>query len=250
MKKSKAFSLTEILIATMFMGIIASLTIPSTIESLKYREHVTAYKNSFEKIQQAVSLAGITDSSWSSAHKLYATLNDSLPVVGYTNAGIENGSIARTTPVVTINASTLAEKATWGEGDGAITVGSKTGSTITAPNGYSPWIVTENNLAFTLSTQNADPNSCATVSNIFHSGALTGDSHLANKASFISCATIIVDINGLNKGPNKLASYDELTEGEAREEVKGSDRFLIYVGVDGVSAGPEKLVSYWMMKNK
>ena len=260
MKKFRAFSLTEILIATIFMGIIASLTIPSTIESLKYREHVTAYKTAFEKVQQAASLAGLTDSSDASTQKFYATLNDLLPVIGYTDQLLvpENGNINVSGVVVPINVSTLYERALLyprGKEAEGITIGGKTGSVVKGiTDNFSPWIVTENGMAFSIrkfakgSLLGMSSDTCGTVSNIIHAKEPPVSSY--HEAAYYSCVFLLVDVNGLDKGPNKMHPYQPVTEGEARQIAKEVDMYHIYVGIDGVSAGPFETVPYWIMKDK
>ena len=233
----RGFSLAEVVIASIFIGILATLTIPSTFSSLKYREHVTAYKNAFGKVKEVVASAAITDSTFDSAHRLYKLLNDSLPVIGYSDAGIVNGVIPPGSDTIRISASTMAERAVWGNGTEAVTVGSPTGSTVSLPNGYSPWIVTENGIAFSVYTWNVG--SCGTISNIFHASQSHINGSLAYKAAYIGCAVLLVDVNGLDKGPNKSPSLDALTQDEAYNQIKENDRFLIFIGSDGATAGPE-----------
>ena len=258
--KNKAFSLAEILIATMFMGIIASLTIPSTINSLKYREHVTAYKNAFQKVKEVTSNSNITDKSEQGVEKFWAQLNDALPVIGYSVSGIKStGIIEKVAEVVPMNASTLAERATWShlhEGS-SMTIGSKTGSMVTSNQSWSPWIITENGVAFAVrstavhdipnSTDPLHSTTCGTVSNIFHAKP---DSryNTTNMGAMLSCVVLLIDVNGLDKGPNTYPDYQVMTEGEAYEQIRDKDRFHIFVGLDGVSAGPEGVVTYHIMK--
>ena len=253
--RKRAFSLAEILIATMFMGIIASLTIPSTINSLKYKEHVTAYKNAFEKVKQVTSSSGISDKTLMSAEKFWAQLSDALPVIGYSVAGIKaNGVVDDPCPTVPMTASNLYEKATWTNGTDSMTIGSKTGSTVTQNGGWSPWIITENGMAFMVRSfpggyvdSNFSDGKCGTVSNIFHAQAQNGVS-IIDMAAAASCVVVFVDVNGLDKGPNSYTAPVAVTEGEAYNLIRDKDRFFIFVGLDGVSSGPEGNVSYFITK--
>jgi len=249
--KKRGFSLAEILIATMFMGIIASLTIPSTINSLKYKQHVKAYEAAFKIAEDVYKKSGIKDSTYPSAEKFWALLNDALPVIGYSDVGIKPGGVYP--DIVPMTAANLKERATWSD----TTLGGSIGSLAkTEHTLFSPWIVTESGMSFALDSWPEMKASlgldgtCGTVANIFHakSGGTYTDPTV--KAAAISCVFLYIDINGLDKGPNNHPTYEAITEGEAYNAIRDYDRFHIFVGVDGVTAGPEGVVtSYITRKN-
>ena len=248
--KKNGFSLAEILIATMFMGIIASLTIPSTINSLKYKQHVKAYETAFKIVEEVYKKSEIKDSTYPSAEKFWALLNDSLPVIGYTNVGIKHGGLGQ--DIVPTTTADLAERATWGQ----TTVGGPIGTIVaTERKFYSPWIVTENGMAFTVNswpqskaTIGLDDDTCGTVSNIFHGAPDAHYTDPTNKAAAISCVFLLIDVNGLDKGPNTHPSYDLIKEGEAYNAIKDNDRFHIFVGIDGVTSGPEGVATTYIKR--
>lgn len=61
--KNKAFTLAEVLITLMIIGILALVTIPSLIQSWEEREAITKLKKTYAMLQQAFKMAEIDNGS-------------------------------------------------------------------------------------------------------------------------------------------------------------------------------------------
>lgn len=252
MKKLKAFSLAEIMVAITLMGVIASLTLPTMTDGMVVKERLAAYSQAFNKVKEVAAMANVDNSYEKSGQAFWAHLNDSLPVIGYTK-GTTEGKIINTT------VKDLKPRANWhsGDDDKGTTIGLAEGEIVKSDNGYSPWIVTENGMAFAvnaLSYYNTqaglDADKCATVMQITRQIKPFDGKSIRESAGILSCVFVLVDVNGLNKGPNSLATDKLIQENEMHAEVKNHDRFMIFVANNGVSAGPEGLAEYWMTKRK
>jgi len=253
MKKFKAFTLTEIVIAATFVGIVAALTIPTCINSLKYREHAAGYRNAFEKVQQVAGVAGITDSSDYSFLKFYETLNETLPVVGYTLELLEpsTGNFIPGQPI-SLNPTTLATGSKLYNFKDKV-IGNKNGTIAESPRyDFSPWIITENGMAFgmhryysNMGLVGMENGTCGSMADIYRA-----KEQGAHEASLYACVFIWVDVNGLDKGPNRWIGYASIEENEAKKNIEKADVYPIYIAKDGVSPGPYGTAPYWIMKNK
>ena len=90
---------------------------------------------------------------------------------------------------------------------------------------YDYWIITDENAAYRILSQGTDCDLRAKIN----------DQSTASEASEKACYTLVVDVNGLSRGPNRIENQNIA----ANEEVGllKSDRYYIYVGSDGATAG-------------
>lgn len=108
MKKSRAFTLAEVLVVIGMIGVIAALTIPNLQSDTLTQEYLTRYKKTEASLQNALSLArikyGDNPAAWgdisSKAKKIYQYLNWS------SSCGLdENGLCFSTSNVLAISGS-------------------------------------------------------------------------------------------------------------------------------------------------
>lgn len=267
--KSKAFSLAEIMIVTIIIGAIAALTIPTTMQSIKYRQNITAYKTAFSKIKNVYSIAPLDGGEVKRtdvyAHHVWAAFYDTVPSIGFVRANnggnADNSGVDLNTALISIKSSNLKSNARWSSNNHhtKINCDDKTGGItcdLGQTSGYSPWIVLENGMSFTFLAENGRDGieTCAKSVDFMHKTAVvsgTQSMSLGNFANANACVAVIVDINGPDKGPNRLGPNGVIqNETSVYDEVKNTDRFRIYILKDGVSSGPDGLLEHWMMNTK
>lgn len=78
MKKKNAFTLAEVLIALVIIGVIASMTIPSLLNNTNSQEYRTALKKSVAVINQAITLHYALEGKTVSDFTTSALLRDTL----------------------------------------------------------------------------------------------------------------------------------------------------------------------------
>ena len=243
----RAFTLAEILIVLMTIGVIAALAIPSLMKGVVEAQLKMGYKKALHAISNiaaAEKVAGFLPSTNKSIQTMYLfqSLNSNLSVNGYVakeiseaNSGkvVKNGDYA--------NAITIAGQKF---GTGEKTAGEVTAYSITT-FGASPWIVTDDNMAYSIMCggETGVPAPCKTASQIA-SQKTQVDAILA------SCAVVIVDVNGLSRGPNtfdpqagtstgvRLNTFNTTLDNSKPLKTLTGDQYLIFLGLDGATAGP------------
>lgn len=260
--KYKAFTLAEVVIAAIFLGIIAALTIPTSYDSLKYKEHIKAYKEALGKIEDVCNNFnesnpeppdGIPVASREIfARRIWQMLDQSVPTIGYADPCPDSQPSCGvvTSPSkdkIDITSNDLKLYGKWCATDTSTqcniipnSSGANDANTIYKANSYSPWIVLENGMAFTFVTIKSDeqkkgienpvPNNCFTHTDFYHlKDFMDNTQTLYRSAISASCATIIVDVNGLDRGPNTIANFNAITESDVYSEVVNNDRFRIFI---------------------
>lgn len=247
MRLKKGFTLAEILIVLMVIGVIATMTIPSMMKGVTEAQLKAGYKKAYNTISNFAAMERTAGSLPAQASdpgiiNLYIALNNSLSVKGYgmqsANAGVVLQASDTNYPNYLFYESD-GLTGTLGSGDG-------NGGSITFPNGETggiptdnnlAWIITEDNIAYSV-VKGGATNNCSTKQQI----AAQKSEVDAAKAS---CAIVYVDVNGLSKGPNTfevqgLDSNELLTDqndNEPLDTITG-DRYKVYLGIDGATAGP------------
>ena len=242
MRIKKAFTLAEILIVLMVIGVIATMTVPSLMKGVNEAQFKTAYKKAFNTVTNLAGVEKISGqlpavSSKNGVFNLYKSLNSNLSVKEYAKFTIAAGTIAPDgafkAGVKLTDGDNETNTAQLGEStdfDYKTTKGSPDKTEI-------PWIITEDNLAYSVITiggNKADSGACLTKTQL---NALTTVEN-TNKSA---CAIVVVDVNGLSKGPNMLenqegAGPNTASSGVALKQLVG-DQYYIYLGSDGATAG-------------
>ncbi len=242
MRIKKAFTLAEILIVLMVIGVIATMTVPSLMKGVNEAQFKTAYKKAFNTITNLAGVEKISGqlpaiSSANGVFNLYKSLNSNLSVKEYADFKIAAGTIAPDSAfkagVNLKDGDNSTNSAQLGESDGNY----EYITTATAPTDKIPWIITEDNLAYSVITiggNKASSGACLTKTQL---NALTTVEN-TNKSA---CAIVVVDVNGLSKGPNMLenqegAGPNTASSGVALKQLVG-DQYYIYLGSDGATAG-------------
>lgn len=246
--KFKAFSLAEIMITVMILGVIAALTVPSTMDAIKYREHLAAYKVAFEKVASVYATAPTDDgeptSTYRYAQNFWNAFYSSQPSLGFISpsTNIVNDSSVK------MSSHNIRKNARWGES----LIGIQDWVALGEADTFSPWVVLENHMAFTFRTRNNV--ACETSNQLLHHG-------VGATVEEFACLMVVVDVNGLEEGPNTLAAVTKDNNGDVLNSVqvsddqmynlvKDNDRFRIYITKTGVSAGADETLEYLMMHTK
>ena len=209
MQIKKGFTLAEILIVLMVIGVLATMTIPSLMKGVTEAQYKTAFKKALNTIVNLTTLEKVAGGlpgkgTEGNADILFDSLVSSMTVKGFiadTTAGGTTGTIAKATDI--------------------------SSTTPTGDNRYKNWIITEDNLAYLIQPKQA---TCYTKLEI---NAADGTSKTAGS---YACFIIHVDINGRTKGPN---TDNETRLGSTAKLGDLKDVFRIYVGTDGATAGSQ-----------
>lgn len=244
----KAFTLIEILLVMLVIGIIATLTVTTIIRSVIEAQIKASYKkalNSITNIASTEKVAGslpITNKP-EEMMRFFKALNNNLSPNSYVST--ETLPINSKTLATNTNYSTAIkiDDKTYGTSANATIKVSDSSITTSKP---SPWIITDENMAYSiLPIKTTGTNkTCKTIAQI------AGKSNQSS-ATLASCALIIVDINGLSRGPNSFDTQvgpktgieldkfnSPLSENYSLNPLTG-DQYIIFLGSDGATAGPK-----------
>ena len=236
----------------MVIGVIATMTIPSMMKGVIEAQYKSGYKKALRTIatiSAAEKVGGSLPTSNRSAETLmfFQALNSNLSVNGYVSAADHKANSGQLFNAKRFDKSIIINGRRYGTqhaDDSSVNVNT---SYITTYN-VSPWISTDDNMAYSVMCggQTGVPAPCATTQEI--NTQLT-QKDAANK----SCSIVIVDVNGLSKGPNKYEPQlgptsgsevrinthtPNIQEGTPLDTLTG-DQYIIFVGSDGATAGPK-----------
>ena len=246
MRLKKGFTLAEILIVLMVIGVIATMTIPSMMKGVTESQLKAGYKKAYNTIANFAAMervAGALPARGTAENiaLLYQSLSSSLSVKSYAQQNVNAGSV-------------LQNNGTWsgcitaninGQQNTRIGTQAGQGNCIALPqpaNGgaggqtaqaNAAWIVTEDNIAYTIYLGGRTDANCGTKQDI---AAQTSD----RDASNMSCAIMVVDVNGLSKGPNtyEVQGLAAALNAQASLDTLTGDQYKIYFGLDGATSGP------------
>lgn len=249
MRLKKGFTLAEILIVLMVIGVIATMTIPALMKGVTEAQFKTAYKKAFNTIVNLAAMERIagalpTKAQASDALTFFGSMNNNLSVKEYAlnskcapDAGMKDDCRGSVTGVKVGGTNVY--------GDSSANQGVSSIGKIANP---SDWIITEDGLAYAVALGEVEEgNDCATKQGINATPAGTDPATNA-------CLIVIVDVNGLAKGPNRFegqknAGANKVGGGIGTNWINGGtettkmdtlvgDQYIIYVGSDGATAGP------------
>lgn len=233
MRIKKGFTLAEVLIVLMVIGAIATMTIPSLMKGVTETQWKTAYKKAYNAVINLTAMERIAGSLPSTADAtgvglMFQSLQSNLSAKDYTsqtNSAVNSGTVATTAQLQTGITFTDSNGNTVSAGDANDAVD------FTAGGETSPWINTDDGLSYMVTKGTT----CGTKSGIDSAADLAAA--LSN-----SCVVVIVDVNGVNKGPNIIEP--QMTAGigaaESMDTLTG-DQYYIFVGRDGATAGSKKV---------
>ena len=242
MRLKKGFTLAEILIVLMVIGVIATMTVPSMMKGVAEAQLKTGYKKAYNTIANFSAMERVAGSlpsrvSEDNLKLTYQALNNALSVLSFAQQEPDAGAV-----LLNSEGTYLGCVETEING-GEVVIGTEGGDchelvTDVTDGGESEltdevtWLVTEDNFGYAVLMGGATGN-CATKQAI---AAAADDS----AAVGLSCMIVIADVNGLTKGPNALEvqGVTSALEEDAQMDTITADRYKIYLGIDGAAAGP------------
>ena len=246
MRIKKGFTLAEILIVLMVIGVIATMTIPSLMKGVQEAQYKAGYKKAYNNLVNLVAkenLAGNIAKKRSAdlTTRFFGIMADNLEVRQFVVSNDIDSGI-----VLLAGDSNIKTGLKLHSSGADIHVGLTTDdSEGIAPgnNTLSSWMIVDDGLAYALFVPGADSNDdCPLKAEI-----LTKNS--AAEALENSCMVVVVDVNGLYKGPNRLERQitssgsstvpaDSVVDSTTKMATLTRDRYYIYIGADGATAGP------------
>ncbi len=218
MRLQKGFTLAEILIVLMVIGIISTMTVPSLMGGVTQQQYKTAYKKAYSQIANIAAMDKASDSLSTTQNaeaqkRIFSSLNGNLSVKSYCPISSKCGDV------------------------GTATLYSASNFTNGRPsnNSVDSWLNTEDGMSYRVlstGTANTACNDKATIMN------QTKPADTISK----SCTVVVVDVNGLSKGPNLIEPQVTAAAGIASNTNMNAltgDRFYIFVGTDGATGGSE-----------
>ena len=236
MKTNKAFTLAEVLIVLMTIGAIAALTLPNLMKGVDAAQRKAGFQKAFTAVSNIAATEKVggqlpSTKGQDSVLNFFASMSQNLSVKEY--VGDSSETYSGTQKLLDIGDA--AQKVTWLSttfGDTTAT-NSTSGAQQFAAGSFGPWIITDDGLAYTL-TSVAASGDCS-------SKAVINEQATNAAAMTATCVIVMVDTNGLAKGPNKLVT--QVVNGMGTDGVEklniDADRFYIFLGNDGVAPGPK-----------
>lgn len=252
MRLKKGFTLAEILIVLIVIGAIATMTIPSLMKGVTESQWKTAYKKAYNAIVNLTAMERIAGQLPSSADKvgvgkMFSSLKSSLSVKDYAAAPTEANIASQATYNNAEYYTNIEYKTAKSNGDTEAAAATSTGDTLQAGliGTVSPWITTEDNLSYVIvagSTSTGEGQNVTSSAGGCLTKAKINEKETMKDAVGASCVVVVVDVNGLSNGPNRVESQSATTKLEptASMETLTGDRYYIYIGNDGATAGAKK----------
>lgn len=222
--KFRAFTLAEVLIVLMVIGLIGSLSIPVLLKGIYQAQWRSGFKKAHNTIKNMYASEKIAGNQLSTSDtyaitklfdQMYSNITHSGFVRAFTHDEISNGGGITRGDIVASVKYTLHDKTV----DGSLDATSISDTT--------PWLISQDNMAYCV----VKGQDCLTAAQI--NGASSHDEALQR-----SCAAVVVDVNGLQNSPNAI--QDQTLDSEVKTPDLTSDRFYIYIGSDAATAGPAK----------
>ena len=239
MRLKKGFTLAEILIVLMVIGVIATMTVPSMMKGVTETQYKTGFKKAYNTIVNMTAKLGVegkmpakVDTQTVETARFFIAMMENLSVREVVKLAHSNRTAALGSDIVGVKYNSEGVDKEFGAGNSVLEI-AKDGS-IDSEDQY--WITTDDGIAYSLKSGK----DCSTK------GKISTKSKPAEMLD-ASCLRITVDVNGLSKLPNLKEPQSYGQEGSAEgtafkanmEPITG-DQFDVYVGKDGVTPGSTK----------
>ena len=242
MKFKKGFTLAEILIVLMVIGVIAALTIPSLMRGVAEAQYKAGYKKAYNAIVNIVAKENL---SGNIAKKRNEALGLMFFGIIYDNISVKE--LVKSNDIdsgIVVIPGEAVSGLKFNSGGHSVSLGINAAEDGIAPgvDTLSSWIVADDGLAYAVLLTGSSDEDCPLRSEILAKSS-------AEEALKASCSVVVVDVNGLYKGPNRLerqvtsagtsdAKADSVPNKDTKMNTLTRDRYYIYVGADGATAGP------------
>ena len=231
----KAFTLAEILIVLMVIGVIATLTVPSMMKGVQEAQYKASFKKAYNtmsnlyaklQVEGQQPLPGTPGGLAESQVKFFISMLENLDVrdVTYfqTSDSFRKAADKNATCSVKYNDKSFGIQGSKGK---ALDLTQNSASS----DVMHKWITTEDNISYVLITWTGG-NDCKRVGEILANGS----NH--KKMVQDSCLSLLVDVNGIHKTPNIVEPQYNTLGNEDMQPLSG-DMYYIYIGSDGLTVG-------------
>lgn len=242
MRLKKGFTLAEILIVLMVIGVVATMTIPSLMKGVTDAQYKTAYKKAFNAVVNIAAMENVSGNlpatkDASGVEVMYKTLKANLSVKDYVTYAKSN-----------LNSGKKVALSDVDETDTALTGGATHSNWITTEDNISYLVMTVNEFKTTAGIENQQNENNNTQENQQNpSGNQSTQSQPCGTKLDINssgidqaCMVVIVDVNGVTSNPNSLDAQVTGVDENAQINALEGDRFPIFIGKDGATAGSKK----------
>lgn len=240
MRLKKGFTLAEILIVLMVIGVIATMTVPSMMKNVQEAQYKTAFKKAYNTVANLTAKLGVegrmpvaicSDTGCAAnkdeTAKFFIAMMENLSVRSVSSVKQSNRAAAdRNSEIaVSYNGNTFGVNSNGGSDATALLgydwSGAKIGDTSARP-----WITSDDGISYTLlhGTNCSSKNLVSTKTKI--SDLLTE-----------SCLAILVDINGVEKMPNYIEPESDIKTPASDMQPLTGDQYYIFVARDGITTG-------------
>ena len=246
--RKNAFTLAELLIVLLTISIIAVVCIPGIILGITNARHQANYKRAYQIMHSLASIEFLNGrlpikASSSGFSSIFEAMISKLDIKEYAQQkenGPNDGNIYNQEDFK--HAVKFINSAGNEESIGDTSTNSIANAEADWTKSASPWIITENNFAYSVTgVQNKE---CLSKEQL---DSMKEISELNKNA----CAIVVVDVNGLTTGPNKLDDQVIYGVGENKKmEPLIKDRYYIYIAKNGIAQGSKATsVSARLMNN-
>ena len=235
--KKAAFTLAEILIVLIVIGIISAIVIPAVLKNAMESKYISCYKKAYHTIINIIAMENVAGNLVNKPNKenvasIFEAIATGSAVKGYANIDSTNKYFDSKILSASDFKSCLvfknkSDKTTVYPADSKI--GDCAGSTSFVD--ATPWIIGEDNISFSVTLPESAE--CLTREQI-------NSKKTFSQAYSASCAIVVVDTNGLNNGPNTVEAQlsDSFNAKTEMGQLLG-DRYYIFIGKNGATAGNE-----------
>lgn len=218
MKFKQGFTLAEILIVLMVIGIISTMTVPSLMGGVTQQQYKTAFKKAYSQVANIMAMDKASDTlpttgGADAQGRVFSSLNGNLSIKSFCTSTNCPGSASD---------STLRPARNY-------TVGQPQNS-----QADGTWLNTEDGMSYLVLATGATT-ACSKKAEI-----MKLEANVPTTATTQVCAVVVVDVNGLAKGPNLVEPQQaNIIASDVNMDALTGDRFYIFVGTDGATAGSE-----------
>lgn len=240
MKNPKGFTIAEVLIVLIIIGIISALMIPAVLRHAAESRYIAGYKKGYHTIVNLIAMDIINGKigqtpTKDNVAKIFDSIATGIVVKSYANIDSANKYFNSKILMPEDFKSCIVFKNAQNQAmlyPRDSKVGDCAGSNTLTDS--TPWIIGDDNISYSITLP--ETNDCQTKEEI---NSKTTFSETYNS----SCAVVVVDTNGLNNGPNTVE--DQLSDNFNNNTKIGQltgDRFYIFIGKNGATAGSESSV--------
>lgn len=229
MRLKKGFTLAEILIVLMVIGVIATMTVPSMMKGVTETQYKTGFKKAYNTISNLTARLAVDGKMPvkmtkmdEEANRFFIAMIENLSVREITKAKISSRAVATRDSEVQLTYTVDNNQKVYGTGS-SVTINNNS----TWPTGDNQlWLTTDDGLAYTL-----EVGTDCDAKNIVSQKTKLSDLKTS------SCLVVVVDVNGLNKTPNYEEPQADITTTNADMQPLTGDQFRIFVARDGITPG-------------